>query len=69
MNGKHTLYMDQYGSKYHCHYIYELKTKHYLSGKMSKMYVDGKDGKRYHVGYVVGNIWLSAYQPFRELAI
>jgi len=65
MNGKHTLYIDQYGTKFHCLYVYELKTEHHLSGKISKMYVDGKDGKTYHIGYVVGNHWLTAYQAVR----
>jgi hypothetical protein len=66
MNGKTTLYVDQYGSKYWCRYVYELKTLHYLTGKVSKMYVDGNDGKTYHVGYVVGSNWLTAYAPIRK---
>ena len=66
MNGNYTIYIDQYGSKFACHYVNELKTKHYLSGKVSKMYVDGKDGKTYHVGYVVGKHWLTAYSPLRK---
>jgi hypothetical protein len=34
----------------------------------SKMYVDGKDGKAYHVGYVIGRLWLNVYRviPLRK---
>ena len=67
MNGKTVLYIDQYGSKYACQYVKDLKRVHYLTGEISKMYVDGKDGKRYHVGYVVGQHWLRAYTPFKEV--
>jgi hypothetical protein len=67
MNKKTVLYIDQYGSKYACQYVKDLKRVHYLEGKISRMYVDGKDGKSYHVGYVVGEHWLRAYIPFREV--
>lgn len=35
-----------------------------------KMYVDGKDEKPYHIGYIIGNRWLTLYQlvPFRKEA-
>jgi len=68
MNGKYVLFIDQYGYKYPCNYIKDLKDVHYLSGKISKMYVDGKDGKTYHVGYVIGQHWLTAYKPYRKEA-
>jgi hypothetical protein len=68
MNGKRVLYIDQYGSRFSCSTVKELKTVHHLCGKVSKMYQDGKDGKRYHVGYVVGSHWLTAYTPFRKEA-
>jgi hypothetical protein len=66
MNGKLILYIDQYGQKYFCRYVKELKTKHYLSGKISKMYVDSKDGNCYHKGYVIGKHWLTAYIPYKQ---
>ena len=31
-------------------------------GRVSKMYVDKKDGRSVHIGYVVGQHWLTAYQ-------
>jgi hypothetical protein len=66
MNGKPIIYIDQFGSKYFCYNVKDLKEVHYLSGKVSKMFVDSKDGKTYHVGYVVGQHWLDAYVPFRK---
>ena len=35
---------------------------------VDKMYVDGKDGKMYHVGYVIGGLWLTLYkvEPYRK---
>lgn len=27
-----------------------------------KMYVDGEDGKAYHIGYVIGGLWLNVYE-------
>lgn len=30
--------------------------------RVSKMYVDKKDGRSVHIGYVVGQHWLTAYQ-------
>ena len=36
----------------------------------AKMYVDGKDGKSYHIGYVIGNNWITLYEvkPLRRQA-
>ena len=33
-----------------------------------KMYIDGDDGKIYHVGYVIGGLWLNVceIQPMRK---
>jgi hypothetical protein len=66
MNGKYTLFIDQYGFEYFCKYVKDLKNVHNLQGKVRKMYTDGKDGKTYHVGYVVGKHWLTAYKPYRN---
>jgi hypothetical protein len=62
MNGKTTLFIDQYGSKYWARTVRELRSKVGMGGsRVSKMYVD-KDGGSIHVGYVVGAHWLTAYQ-------
>jgi hypothetical protein len=66
MRGKLTLYIDQYGQRYYAYTLKELKQKHYIPGKISKMYVNGKDGKTYHIGYVIGQYWLTAYIPIRQ---
>lgn len=36
---------------------------------VEKMYRDDKDGKSYHVGYIVGGLWLSVYEviPMRKV--
>jgi hypothetical protein len=33
-----------------------------------KMYIDGKDGKTYHIGYIIGGLWLTLYEvrPWRR---
>ncbi len=65
MHGKMTMYIDQYGNRFHARTLHELREK-VGGGKISKMYVDGKDGKTYHVGYVVGKHWLNAFIPLRK---
>ena len=32
------------------------------------MYQDKKDGSTVHVGYVIGQLWLTAFQPVEVLA-
>lgn len=63
MNGKLTLYRDQYGATWFARSVRELQRE--LRGRVSKMYVDMKDGQTKHVGYVVGEHWCTAYQPVR----
>lgn len=60
MKGKPTLYIDQWGSRWWAKTIKELREQ--IGGRVSKMYVDKKDGRSVHVGYVVGQHWLTAYQ-------
>jgi len=68
MNGKFTLYIDQYGNKFAAHTVKELRAKVGMGGaRVSKMYNDKKDGRTVHTGYVIGQHWLTAYQPV-ELA-
>lgn len=59
------LFIDQYGYKYYASTLKELKEKHYLKGKISKMYVDRKD-KVYHIGYVIGQNWLTEFSPVEK---
>ena len=59
------LWIDQYDQRYWTENMTQLRKQ--LSGSCSKMYVDGKDGKVYHVGYVIGKLWLNCYTPMREL--
>lgn len=63
---KPRLYVDQYGGRIYADTVKSLKEQ--AGGRVSKMYVDGKDGKTYHVGYVVGNRWFTAYEPVKVLA-
>lgn len=61
MNGKFTLYIDQYGNKFTARTLAELREQ--IPGKVEKMYKDKVDGKTVHCGYIVGQHWLTAYQP------
>lgn len=63
---KRKLFVDQHGYSYRVNSIRELRKKIGNGGsRVSKMYADGTDGKTYHVGYVVGKLWLTAYAPVR----
>jgi hypothetical protein len=63
MNGKLTLYLDQYGNKWFARTVRDLREQ--IGGKVSKMYVDTKDGRTMHIGYVVGRHWCEAFTPIR----
>lgn len=67
MNGKFTLYLDQYGNKFAAHTVNELRAK-VGGGRVGKMYRDKTDGRTVHVGYVVGAHWCTAYQPIERNA-
>jgi hypothetical protein len=60
MNGLPTLYIDQWNGRFWASTVKELRQQ--LRGRVSKMYVDKKDGRTLHIGYVVGQHWLTAYQ-------
>ncbi len=63
MKGKPTLYIDQWGSRWWAKTVKELRSQIGMGGgRVSKMYVDKKDGRSAHIGYVVGQHWLTAYQ-------
>lgn len=66
MKGKITLYRDQYGGTFMARTLKELRAK--LPGRCSRMYQDKKDGSTVHVGYVIGQLWLTAFQPVEVLA-
>lgn len=65
MNGKLTLYIDQYGAPHWARTVVELRQS--IGGKVSMMYVDKVRGEHagqtMHVGYVIGRLWLTAYSP------
>lgn len=61
-----TLYRDQYGNTFMAATVKDLREQ--IGGAVSKMYVDDKDGKSWHVGYVVGQHWCTAYVPLRRAA-
>lgn len=62
MNGKLTLYLDQYGNRWFARTVRELREK-LGGGRVSKMYIDKKNGPPVHIGYVVGQHWCQAYSP------
>ena len=65
MNGKFTVFINQYDEIFSASTISELKDK-VGGGAVSKKYVDKKDGRTVHNGYVIGSHWLTA---FRHLEI
>ena len=69
MNGKPLLYIDQWGNRFWAVTVKELRSQIGMGGsRVSKMYVDKKDGSAVHVGYVVGQHWLTAYQRMENQA-
>lgn len=61
MRGQFRLYIDQYGNRFGAKSVRELRKT--IRGRCSKMYVDRKDGTTVHVGYVIGQHWLSMFAP------
>jgi hypothetical protein len=57
-----TLYIDQYGDKWYANTVKSL-CKQIGRSKARRMYIDKKDGSTKHIGYVVGNLWCTAYKP------
>lgn len=55
--------VNQYGQKYT---MYKHPRKELLeilgATKAEKMYVDKKDGSSVHVGYVIGDEWITVYE-------
>lgn len=64
MKGTMMLYIDQHGGQWWAKTLKSLK-KQIGTGKVSKMYNDTKDGKTYHSGYVIGQLWLTAFIPYK----
>ena len=56
------LYIDQFGNSFWAQTVKELRQQ-IGNGKsrISKIYCDKTDGRTVHVGYVIGQHWLSAY--------
>jgi len=63
MKNKNRIFIDQFNTIWRADSIKDLQEQ--IGGRVSKMYVDGKDGGVYHVGYVVGSLWLHMYTPVR----
>lgn len=70
MKNRNFMAVDQYGATYHDlgeHPRKELMTRLHCK-HVDKMYCDGNDGTTYHVGYIIGGLWLSLYEvkPFKK---
>lgn len=61
MNGKFTLYVDQYGNRFYASTLKELREQ--VSGNVKILYRDKTDGRTVKVGYVIGEHWFTAYRP------
>jgi len=55
-----TLYLDQYGNRFFANTVKELRQQ--IRGRCSRMYIDRKDGSALHIGYVIGDHWLTMYR-------
>ncbi len=66
MKGEPRLYIDQYGNCFWARTLKQLRAK--VPGRVSKLYVDKQDGSTRHIGYVIGDRWLTAYVRFEVLA-
>lgn len=66
LHGKYTLFIDQYGNCWEARTVLELRDK-IGGGRVSKMYVNDRSGNCYHIGYVIGRHWCTAYVPVRIL--
>lgn len=63
MNGKQTMYRDQWGNTYWAKTVKALRRQIGMGGSaVRKMYCDKKDGSIVHTGYVIGGHWLEAYR-------
>ncbi|GAA5483948.1 hypothetical protein [Haloferula sargassicola] len=60
MKGQLTLFLDQYGNRFYSRTLRELREQ--VPGRVSKMYHDTERGT-VQVGYVIGQHWLTAFQP------
>lgn len=61
MRGELRLFVDQFGNHFTAKSIRELRTK--VPGRCAKMYIDRKDGTTVHIGYVIGQHWLTMFAP------
>lgn len=61
LKGKLTLFVSQYGDRFYAKTLQELRQQ--VSGRTTPMYRDKKDGTTVRVGYVIGNLWLTAFTP------
>lgn len=59
------LYISQYGDRFYAKTLKELRQQ--IPGCCSKMYVD-RNGKTLDIGYVIDQLWLTAYIPFEKEA-
>lgn len=65
--------IDQYGQTYHIgftKYPRQWLLNHFGRKSARKIYHDTLDGHTYHVGWIIGGLWLSVYEvkPMREAA-
>ena len=66
MKTPYLMYLDQYGYKFFASTRKELvkAVAPYSKPRVSIMYRDKKDGTIVRSGYIVGDHWLTAYQPY-----
>jgi len=58
------LWVDQYDHNFWAEGRKDLKAQ--IPGRVSILYWDTKDGKTKRIGYVIGQHWLTQYQPVEK---
>ena len=64
MRVKDKLFIDQYGSSWRADTLKDLREQ--IGGAVSKMYIDKQDGSIAHNGYVLAELWLTAFIWYEE---
>lgn len=59
------LYVDQFGNRFYARTLSDLRAQ--IPGGISKMYID-RDGGSWHIGYIIGQHWLTKYAPVENPA-
>lgn len=74
MKAQYGVAIDQYGNLWYFGKHCRKDLSDQIPGKVSKMYIDSTERRRtnksdlktYHIGYIIGGLWLTVFVPARE---